>query len=85
FRDGFKDMERIIGDVGSHINFDWIHDLGRSWNHFKTDIAKGLEEGALFKKIHKLFDGIHSLASKASDKVDVLGKGVSKQTKKALS
>lgn len=85
FREGFKDMGRIIGDVASHINFDWIHDLGKAWDHFKTDVAKGLEEGALFKKIHKLFDGIHSLASKASDKVDVLGKGVSKQTKKALS
>ncbi|EMC0274946.1 phage tail tape measure protein [Staphylococcus pseudintermedius] len=85
FREGFKDMGRIIGDVASHINFDWIHDLGKAWDHFKTDVAKGLEDGALFKKIHKLFDGIHSLASKASDKVDVLGKGVSKQTKKALS
>lgn len=84
FRQGFKDMGRIVNDVGSHINFSWIPSMNKAWNNLKDDMAKGLQDGALFKGIHKLFDGIHTLASKASDKVDVLGNGVSKQTKKAL-
>ncbi|MDU9335160.1 phage tail tape measure protein [Staphylococcus coagulans] len=84
FRQGFKDMGRIVNDVGGHINFSWIPNMNKAWNNLKDDMAKGLQDGALFKGIHKLFDGIHTLASKASDKVDVLGNGVSKQTKKAL-
>ncbi|MBT2852395.1 phage tail tape measure protein [Staphylococcus coagulans] len=84
FRQGFKDMGRIVNDVGSHINFSWIPNMNKAWNNLKDDMAKGLQDGALFKGIHKLFDGIHTLASKASDKVDVLGNGVSKETKGAL-
>ncbi|PCF86398.1 phage tail tape measure protein [Staphylococcus intermedius] len=85
FRQGFKDMGRIVNDVGESIDFSWISKMGDAWDDFKDDMAKGLQDGALFKGVHKLFDGIHTLASKASDKVDVLGKGVSKETKKALS
>ncbi|MTV20873.1 phage tail tape measure protein [Staphylococcus delphini] len=84
FRQGFKDMGRIVNDVGESIDFSWISKMGDAWDDFKDDMAKGLQDGALFKGIHKLFDGIHTLASKASDKVDVLGKGVSKETKGAL-
>ncbi|MBA8777190.1 phage tail tape measure protein [Staphylococcus schleiferi subsp. coagulans] len=84
FRQGFKDMGRIVNDVGESIDFSWISKMDGAWADFKDDMAKGLQDGALFKGIHKLFDGIHTLASKASDKVDVLGKGVSKETKGAL-
>ncbi|GEQ04572.1 phage tail tape measure protein [Staphylococcus gallinarum] len=84
FRQGFKDMGRIVNDVGANIDFSWLPNLSKAWDNFKTDMAKGMEDGALFKGIHKAFNGIHSLASKASDKVNVLGKGVSKETKSSL-
>ncbi|MCJ1786290.1 phage tail tape measure protein [Staphylococcus warneri] len=84
FRQGFRDMGRIVNEVGSSIDFSWLPNMGKAWDNFKNDMAKGLQDGLLFKGIHKLFNGIHSLASKASDKVNVLGKGVSKETRGAL-
>ena len=79
FRQGFRDMGRIVNEVGSSIDFSWLPNMGKAWDNFKNDMAKGLQDGLLFKGIHKLFNGIHSLALKASDKVNVLGKGVSKR------
>lgn len=84
FRRGFSDMGKLVNQVGSSIDYSWIPNMGKAWDDFKNDMAKGLQDGLLFKGIHKLFNGIHSAASKASDKVNVLGKGVSKETKSAL-
>ena len=84
FRRGFSDMGKLVNQVGESIDFSWIPNMGKAWDDFKNDMAKGLQDGLLFKGIHKLFNGIHSAASKASDKVNVLGKGVSKETKSAL-
>nr|WP_279390696.1 phage tail tape measure protein [Staphylococcus sp. NRL 21/187] len=84
FRRGFSDMGKLVNQVGSSIDFSWIPNMGKAWDDFKNDMAKGLQDGLLFKGIHKLFNGIHSAASKASDKVNVLGKGVSNETKSAL-
>lgn len=77
-------MGKLVNQVGESIDFSWIPNMGKAWDDFKNDMAKGLQDGLLFKGIHKLFNGIHSAASKASDKVNVLGKGVSKETKSAL-
>ncbi|MCI2773410.1 phage tail tape measure protein [Staphylococcus petrasii] len=84
FKRGFSDMGKLVNQVGESIDFSWIHKMGKSWDNFKNDMAKGLQDGLLFKGIHKLFNGIHSAAARASDKVNVLGKGVSKETKSAL-
>lgn len=84
FKQGFKDMGQFVNQIGANIDFSWIGKLGKEWDKFKDDMAKGLQDGALFKGIKKGFDGLHYAVSKASDTTDVFGKSVSKGTKKAL-
>ncbi|PNZ60945.1 phage tail tape measure protein [Staphylococcus casei] len=85
FKQGFKDMGKFVNQIGANIDFSWIGKLGKEWDKFKDDMAKGLQDGALFKGIKKGFDGLHSAVSKATDTNNVFGKSVSKGTKKALS
>lgn len=85
FKQGFKDMGKFVNQVGANIDFSWIGKLGKEWDKFKDDMAKGLQDGALFKGIKKGFDGLHYAVSKATDTNNVFGKSVSKGTKKALS
>ncbi|MFQ3853717.1 phage tail tape measure protein [Staphylococcus sp. 2S1] len=85
FKQGFKDMGKFVNQIGANIDFSWIGKLGKEWDKFKDDMAKGLQDGALFKGIKKGFDGLHYAVSKATDTNNVFGKSVSKGTKKALS
>lgn len=85
FKQGFKDMGKFVNQIGANIDFSWIGKLGKEWDKFKDDMAKGLQDGALFKGIKKGFDGLHSAVSKATDTNNVFGESVSKGTKKALS
>ncbi|OEK70197.1 hypothetical protein AST01_04520 [Staphylococcus equorum] len=85
FKQGFKDMGKFVNQIGSNIDFSWIGKLGKEWDKFKDDMAKGLQDGALFKGIKKGFDGLHYAVSEATDTNNVFGKSVSKGTKKALS
>lgn len=85
FKQGFSDMGKFVNQVGFKIDFSWIGKMGKEWDKFKTDMAKGLQDGALFKGIKKGFDGLHHAVSKATDTTNVFGKGVSKGTKKALA
>lgn len=85
FKQGFSDMGKFVNQVGFKIDFSWIGKMGKEWDKFKTDMAKGLQDGALFKGIKKGFDGLHHAVSKATDTTNVFGKGVSKGTKKALT
>lgn len=88
FRRGFADMGKLVNQVGSSINFSWIGKMQNklvgfmSW--LKKDMAKGLQQGLLFKGIKKVFDGLHYAVSKASDSTNVFSSKVSKGTKKAL-
>ncbi|MBU0437754.1 phage tail tape measure protein [Staphylococcus succinus] len=84
FKQGFSDMGKFVNQVGFKIDFSWIGKMGKEWDEFKTDMAKGLQDGALFKGVKKGFDGLHHAVSKATDTTNVFGKGVSKGTKKAL-
>ncbi|WP_340579082.1 hypothetical protein, partial [Staphylococcus aureus] len=85
FKQGFKDMGKFVNQIGDNIDFSWIGKIGDEWDKFKDDMAKGLQDGALFKGIKKGFDSLHSAVSKATDTNNVFGKSVSKGTKKALS
>ncbi|MEM5397347.1 phage tail tape measure protein [Staphylococcus gallinarum] len=89
FRRGFSDMGKAVNQVGATMDFSWIgkmtKDISSKWEWLKKDMARGLQDGALFKGIKVAFDGLHKAVSKATDKTNVFGKGVSKGTKKALS
>ncbi|WP_218086531.1 phage tail tape measure protein [Staphylococcus sp. HMSC056G08] len=88
FRKGFDDMGKLVNQVGESIDFSWIDKakdkMSSYWDYLKNDMAKGLQEGLLFKGIKKAFDGLDGLVSKASDTTDVFSEKVSKGTKKAL-
>ncbi|RZI03037.1 phage tail tape measure protein [Staphylococcus condimenti] len=88
FRKGFDNMGKLVKQVGDSMDFSWIDKakdkMGKFWDDFKNDMAKGLQEGLLFKGIKKGFDGLDKMVSKASDTTDVFAKGVSKGTEKAL-
>lgn len=89
FKQGFSDMGRLVNQVGKSIDFSWVgkmtKEISGQWEWLKNDMARGLQDGALFKGIKKVFDGLHYSVSKATDTTNVFGKGVSKGTKKALS
>ena len=36
FRQGFRDMGRIVNEVGSSIDFSWLPNMGKAWDNFKT-------------------------------------------------
>ncbi|MEB8101058.1 phage tail tape measure protein [Staphylococcus xylosus] len=88
FRQGFADMGKIVNQVGKSIDFSWVgkitKDISGKWEWLKKDMARGLQEGALFKGIKVGFDGLHKAVSKASDTTNVFAGKVSKGTKKAL-
>ncbi|MHD0382808.1 phage tail tape measure protein [Staphylococcus simulans] len=88
FRKGFSNMGKLVKQVGDSMDFSWIdkakNKMGTFWDDFKNDMAKGLQEGLLFKGIKKAFDGLDKMVSKASDTTNVFAKGVSKGTENAL-
>ncbi|MDW8546361.1 phage tail tape measure protein [Staphylococcus pseudoxylosus] len=88
FKQGFSDMGKIVNQVGKSIDFSWVgkmtKEISGQWEWLKNDMAKGLQDGALFKGIKVGFDGLHKAVSKASDTTDVFAGKVSKGTKKAL-
>ncbi|MEB6046040.1 phage tail tape measure protein [Staphylococcus pseudoxylosus] len=88
FKQGFSDMGKIVNQVGKSIDFSWVgkmtKEISGQWEWLKNDMARGLQDGALFKGIKVGFDGLHKAVSKASDTTDVFAGKVSKGTKKAL-
>lgn len=88
FKQGFSDMGKIVNQVGKSIDFSWVgkmtKEISGQWEWLKNDMARGLQDGALFKGIKVGFDGLHKAVSKASDTTDVFVGKVSKGTKKAL-
>ncbi|MGW8014798.1 phage tail tape measure protein [Staphylococcus xylosus] len=88
FKQGFSDMGKIVNQVGKSIDFSWVgkmtKEISGQWEWLKNDMARGLQDGALFKGIKVRFDGLHKAVSKASDTTDVFAGKVSKGTKKAL-
>lgn len=88
FKQGFSDMGKIVKQVGKSIDFSWVgkmtKEISGQWEWLKNDMARGLQDGALFKGIKVGFDGLHKAVSKASDTTDVFAGKVSKGTKKAL-
>lgn len=88
FKQGFSDMGKIVNQVGKSIDFSWVgkmtKEISGQWEWIKNDMARGLQDGALFKGIKVGFDGLHKAVSKASDTTDVFAGKVSKGTKKAL-
>lgn len=88
FKQGFSDMGKIVNQVGKSIDFSWVgkmtKEISGQWEWLKNDMARGLQDGALFKGIKVGFDGLHKAVSKASDTTDAFAGKVSKGTKKAL-
>ena len=88
FKQGIHDLGRLWNETAGNLDFSWIgkftKGIGTAWDKTKEFSAKLLELTPMFKMLKVSFDGIHKGVAKATDKVDVFGKGVSKETKSAL-
>lgn len=88
FKQGIHDLGRLWNETVGSLDFLWIgkftKGIGTAWDKTKEFSAKLLELTPMFKMLKVSFDGIHKGVAKATDKIDVFGKGVSKETKSAL-
>lgn len=88
FKQGIHDLGRLWNETVGNLDFSWISKftkgIGTAWDKTKEFSAKLLELTPMFKMLKVSFDGIHKGVAKATDKVDVFGEGVSKETKSAL-
>ena len=88
FKQGIHDLGRLWNETVGSLDFSWIgkftKGIGTAWDKTKEFSAKLLELTPMFKMLKVSFDGIHKGVAKATDKIDVFGKGVSKETKSAL-
>lgn len=95
FRTGVDNTGKLLKEVAGSIDLKWAEDIGTTFKisaGFARNLAGGL--GDIAKKgidmapgtqlIKAGFGVINDAVSKATDKVDVYGKGVSKGTEKAL-
>ena len=83
FRRGFSDMGKLVNQVGESIDFSWILIWVKHGTISKMTWLKAYKMDCYLKVfINYLMEYIPR--SKASDKVNVLGKGVSKETKSAF-
>ena len=95
FREGVDNTGKLLKEVAGSIDFQWAKDMGTTFKigaGYARDMAGGL--GGILKKgieftpygaaAKAAFGIVNDAVSKATDKVDVYGKGVSKGTEKAL-
>ncbi|MCH4326227.1 phage tail tape measure protein [Staphylococcus haemolyticus] len=88
FRTGVKDLGRLWNETVGSMDFsklkDFVKFLGEGWDKLKYFGAKIIELTPNFQILKRSFEDLHKGLAKATDKVDILDKGVSKSTKKAL-
>ena len=88
FKQGIHDLGRLWNETAGSLDFSWIgkftKGIGTAWDKTKDLAAKVIELTPNFQILRMNFEAIHKGVAKATDKVDVFGKGVSKETKSAL-
>lgn len=95
FRTGVDNTGKLLKEVAGSIDLKWAEDIGTTFKigaGFARNLAgglgdiakKGIEMAPGTQLIKAGFGVINDAVSKATDKVDVYGKGVSKGTEKAL-
>lgn len=95
FREGVDNTGKLLKEVAGTVNFQWAKDMGTTFKigaGYARDMAgslgdiakKGIEMAPGTQVIKMGFGVINDAVSKATDKVDLYGKGVSKGTEKAL-
>lgn len=95
FREGVDNTGKLLKEVAGTVNFQWAKDMGTTFKigaGYARDMAGGL--GGILKKgieftpygaaAKAAFGIVNDAVSKATDKIDIYGKGVSKGTEKAL-
>ncbi|QYA34724.1 phage tail tape measure protein [Macrococcoides caseolyticum] len=92
FHDGVENTKKLLGEVASTIDFDWVGNLGNGikdtgkWLADSTGkLARfGFEISPIGMISKNTFKVVGDSVKKATDTVDVFGKGVGKSTKKVL-
>lgn len=88
FRKGVSDFGKLWGQTFGHMDFSWVGKFGsgiaKGYDKLKGFSAKLLGMTPQFQLIKKEFGLLHKAVSKTTDTTNVLGKGISKGTKKAL-
>lgn len=88
FRQGISDFGKLWNQTVGSMDYSWLDKMGKGFgkavDSLKTFGAKALEITPQFQALKFGFNKMHDAVSKASDTTNVLGKGISKGTKKAL-
>lgn len=88
FRQGISDFGKLWKQTFGSMDYSWLDKMGKGFgkavDSLKTFGAKALEITPQFQALKFGFNKMHDAVSKASDTTNVLGKGISKGTKKAL-
>ncbi|WP_414055189.1 phage tail tape measure protein [Macrococcus equi] len=92
FKTGVDNTGKLLNEMGVNINFDWVGKIGTGmkvagkWIGDTTGkIAKlGFEMSPIGMISKATFGVVNESVKKATDQVDLYGKGVSKSTEKAL-
>lgn len=88
FRQGISDFGKLWNQTFGSMDYSWLDKMGKGFgkavDSLKTFGAKALEITPQFQALKFGFNKMHDAVSKASDTTNVLGKGISKGTKKAL-
>lgn len=88
FRQGISDFGKLWNQTFGSMDYSWLNKVGKGFgkavDSLKTFGAKALEITPQFQALKFGFNKMHDAVSKASDTTNVLGKGISKGTKKAL-
>ncbi|PKE34631.1 LysM peptidoglycan-binding domain-containing protein [Macrococcoides caseolyticum] len=92
FREGVDNTGKLLKEVAGSIDFDWVGDLGNGVKNTGKWLADstgklarfGFEISPIGMISKSTFKVVGDSVKKATDTVDVFGKGVSKSTKKVL-
>ncbi|PKE45359.1 hypothetical protein CW666_02095 [Macrococcoides caseolyticum] len=92
FREGVGNTGKLLKEVAGSIDFDWVGDLGNGVKNTGKWLADstgklarfGFEISPIGMISKSTFKVVGDSVKKATDTVDVFGKGVSKSTKKVL-
>ncbi|PKE26170.1 LysM peptidoglycan-binding domain-containing protein [Macrococcoides caseolyticum] len=85
FREGVDNTGKLLKEVAGSIDFDWVGDLGNGIKDTTGKLARfGFEISPIGMISKNTFKVVGDSVKKATDTVDVFGKGVSKSTKKVL-
>ncbi|MFC6292521.1 phage tail tape measure protein [Macrococcus epidermidis] len=95
FKTGVDNTGKLLKEVAGSINFQWAKDMGTTFKigagyarglvgSLGDVIKKGVEMAPGTQMIKMGFGVINDAVSKATDKVDIYGKGVSRGAEKAL-